>query len=297
MNAHNEQQGFTAGDIADQGARQFAAGYAAAKAEQHVIEQIAQQWDGCMYDTVGETINIGEAIRAAGKRLSSQPAAAPGIDPHALGLLEVLGAKNFAEASNIVGELLASTPAAPGIDLRQFREAVVAWSDAAYTHSEDSDHPICREADRLLALIDGSPKATTFRNYGDSEAQFIADEAHLNCPARGGSGHVEDSPKGGSEARNAVVVGLIAAAQAAWTCIGELSPTQARVEVAQMLTAAIDAAMQEPAHDAAEDRCESGSPECGPVEHWDSDGVPLCAKCFAKLQAQPVLAGDAEVQP
>jgi len=44
--------------------------------EQHVIEQIAQQWDGCMYDSVGETINIGEAIRAAGKRLSSQPAAA-----------------------------------------------------------------------------------------------------------------------------------------------------------------------------------------------------------------------------
>lgn len=44
--------------------------------EQHVIEQIAQQWDGCMYDSVGEAINIGEAIRAAGKRLSSQPAAA-----------------------------------------------------------------------------------------------------------------------------------------------------------------------------------------------------------------------------
>ncbi len=33
--------------------------------------------------------------------------AAPGIDPHALGLLEVLGAKDFAEASNIVGGLLA----------------------------------------------------------------------------------------------------------------------------------------------------------------------------------------------
>jgi len=48
--------------------------------------------------------------------------------------------------------------AAPGIDLEQFREAVVAWSDAAYTHSEDSDHPVCREADRLLALIDASPK-------------------------------------------------------------------------------------------------------------------------------------------
>ena len=33
MNAHNEQH-FTAGDMADQGARQFEAGYAAAKAEQ-----------------------------------------------------------------------------------------------------------------------------------------------------------------------------------------------------------------------------------------------------------------------
>lgn len=32
---------------------------------------------------------------------------------------------------------------------------------------------------------------------------------------------------------------LLAAAQAAWNCIAELSPTQARVEVAQMLQAAI----------------------------------------------------------
>lgn len=32
---------------------------------------------------------------------------------------------------------------------------------------------------------------------------------------------------------------LLAAAQAAWNCIAELSPTQARVEVAQMLRAAI----------------------------------------------------------
>ena len=30
---HNEQQGYTAADMADQGARQFEAGYAAAKAE------------------------------------------------------------------------------------------------------------------------------------------------------------------------------------------------------------------------------------------------------------------------
>ncbi|WP_243350837.1 hypothetical protein [Stenotrophomonas acidaminiphila] len=52
---------------------------------------------------------------------------------------------------------------------------------------------------------------------------------------------------------------------------------------------------EEPPHDATHDRCESGSPECGPVEHWDSEGVPLCAKCWDVLQAQPAMAGDAEV--
>lgn len=36
--------------------------------------------------------------------------------------------------------------------------------------------------------------------------------------------------------------GLLQAAQAAWNCIGELPPTQARVEVAQMLQAAIERA-------------------------------------------------------
>lgn len=34
--------------------------------------------------------------------------------------------------------------------------------------------------------------ATTFTNDGDSEAQFIADGERLNCPACGGSGHVDD---------------------------------------------------------------------------------------------------------
>lgn len=34
-----------------------------------VIEEIAVQWDGCTYDAPGETIDIGDAIRRAGKRL------------------------------------------------------------------------------------------------------------------------------------------------------------------------------------------------------------------------------------
>ncbi len=34
------------------------------------------------------------------------------------------------------------------------------------------------------------------------------------------------------------------------------------------------------------ERCESGDPACGPVEHHDSEGVPLCAKCWASLTAE-----------
>ncbi|WP_188240681.1 hypothetical protein [Stenotrophomonas maltophilia] len=44
----------------------------------NVIDQIAQQWDGCSYDAVGETIDVGQAIRAAGKRLLDKKAAANG---------------------------------------------------------------------------------------------------------------------------------------------------------------------------------------------------------------------------
>ena len=41
---------------------------------EQTIDQIAQQWDGCSYDAVGETIDIGEAIRAEGKRLTDSKA-------------------------------------------------------------------------------------------------------------------------------------------------------------------------------------------------------------------------------
>lgn len=32
-----------------------------------------------------------------------------------------------------------------------------------------------------------------------------------------------------------------------------------------------------------EERCESGSDACGPVERHDSEGVPLCRKCYDSL--------------
>ncbi|OWQ73824.1 hypothetical protein [Stenotrophomonas maltophilia] len=44
----------------------------------NVIDQIAQQWDGCSYDAVGETIDVGQAIRAAGKRLANTDSQAVG---------------------------------------------------------------------------------------------------------------------------------------------------------------------------------------------------------------------------
>lgn len=34
-----------------------------------VIEEIAEQWHGCMYDAPGETVDISDAIRRAGTRL------------------------------------------------------------------------------------------------------------------------------------------------------------------------------------------------------------------------------------
>ncbi len=213
------------------------------------------------------------------------------------------------------------TPAAPRIDLEQFRQAVVAWSDKAYEESHNPEHPTIQQADRLLALIDASPKGFDMlahlqrqrdfseRTFGpgtrsagivdhirkelreieaapEDLAEWIdvvilaldgawrsgADPQQIidalvakqaknesrvwpdwrTMPADQAIEHDRsaDSPKGGREARDAVVVGLIAAAQAAWTCISELSPTQARVEVAQMLTAAIDAAKPTQAGDA-----------------------------------------------
>ncbi|QRE00446.1 hypothetical protein [Burkholderia phage BCSR52] len=41
-----------------------------------IVEAIASQWDGCMFEGIGHDINIGAAIRDAWKRLSGTPAQA-----------------------------------------------------------------------------------------------------------------------------------------------------------------------------------------------------------------------------
>ena len=49
--------------------------------------------------------------------------------------------------------------------------------------------------------------------------------------------------------------------------------------IAFSLSLALEASKQ------SRERCESGQPECGPVEHHDSEGVPLCKVCWDGLLA------------
>lgn len=37
-----------------------------------MVERIAEQWDGCQHDSVGEVIDIGQAIRSAGQRFIAE---------------------------------------------------------------------------------------------------------------------------------------------------------------------------------------------------------------------------------
>lgn len=109
----------------------------------------------------------------------------------------------------------AITPAAPGIDLEQFRALACFGEEFAFSaERQPQSRVVYSQAKRLHALIDASPKGTTFPNDENSEAQFIGDGERLNCQVFGGSGHVEDSPKGGSEARDAVLTELVEAISA-----------------------------------------------------------------------------------
>lgn len=40
------------------------------------------------------------------------------------------------------------------------------------------------------------------------------------------------------------------------------------------------------------ERCESGLPDCGPVEHYDSEGVPLCTRCWNELPSESTLVSS-----
>lgn len=44
----------------------------------------------------------------------------------------------------------------------------------------------------------------------------------------------------------------------------------------------------------APETCESGDPNCGPVEHHDADGVPLCKACYEALDTTSTDPDDGE---
>lgn len=68
-------------------------------ADASVIEHIAQQWDGCKYEAPGETLDIGDAIRRAGKRLSAELAEQQGDAPDPSVIVPTLRAmvRNYSE--------------------------------------------------------------------------------------------------------------------------------------------------------------------------------------------------------
>jgi hypothetical protein len=57
------------------------------------VEQLAQQWDGCMWEGPGGDIDIGEAIRDAGRRLSGD-SVVPATQPPGATLWPVLPPMN-----------------------------------------------------------------------------------------------------------------------------------------------------------------------------------------------------------
>lgn len=125
---HKKQASYTAADMADQGAAQFRAGYAAAKAE--------------------------------------RAAAAP----------VCLACEGRPSGTNIPCAVCNSTPAAPWIDLEQFRSSVNLAREVMKIAGAKYALP---ELDRLLALIDASSKGNHF-----PDATKMAGSAVRALPAR-----------------------------------------------------------------------------------------------------------------
>lgn len=133
------EQHFTADDIADQGARQFEAGYAAAKAEQPAAAPEAVAWQ------VGDEFYPSES-------------------------LAIEAIQQWGPSGAIAIPLYAAAPvaAAPGIDLRsRVLRLADKWEKQAAEHGvrqfTGNDHLLF--ANELRVQIDASPKG------GDAEVQ------------------------------------------------------------------------------------------------------------------------------
>jgi len=89
-----------------------------------IVEQIAQQWDGCVYEGVGEDIDIGRAIRDAAKRLgAAQPAPALTEDEERELLDWVSACQSAYHIESTPGHRFGGLPGA----LEENREALVGY--------------------------------------------------------------------------------------------------------------------------------------------------------------------------
>ncbi|MHB1057291.1 MAG: hypothetical protein ACYC0F_05345 [Rhodanobacter sp.] len=61
------------------------------------------------------------------------------------------------------------------------------------------------------------------------------------------------------------------------------APAEDRAISINAIHALIATAPSQPVKAEGAQRCEGGSPECGPVEHYDNEGIPLCSKCWQTL--------------
>ncbi len=188
-----------------------------------------------------------EIERMASKPLYAAPVtAAPAVDVETLRALSDRWANDRSYTGSPVDDIRAlieqptkTTPAAPGIDLKAFREPVAFWFEHLVTHPyTETNAARLREAKRLLALIDASPKgddvADTLRllldernHRTDGDLRTLAARClHLSrgdrdlIAMRGAlieklqQRIAKDSPKGGSEARDAVLAELVEAISA-----------------------------------------------------------------------------------
>lgn len=268
---HNEQASYTATDMADQGAAQFRAGYAAAKAEQPAAAQEAvadvqtlRAVQVFIAGRFGEHDGWAKAVSRASDRAAATVTAAPADAEEDAYVIEQT-TKLLAEIAMIVNgpepagtrwsyhdlpakvRALASTPAAPGIDLtslvpaeRETPELMMAtWHEVAGWNACVAE---------IRRRIDASHKGTTLNE------QF-------------GSAEGLESPKGGSEARDAAL-----------NTLAIMFHNSEEIEGPDGMAVSIDLALWHEALEAYE------------VLIGDYDEVTLATSA----QAQ---AGDAEVQP
>lgn len=171
MNAHNEQQGYTAADMADQAAAAFERGRESVLAEQAAAAQEAVAWmthhdEPMLYPTFAEAAAYCDDGEPPIPLYAAPVAAAPvTVTRDADGEIVMVkqGVTIIASTCHAGGK----ATAAPGIDLAPFRPFIAEARNNIYAYIEtirkagrdcSAAMEKAKETERLLDLIDASPQ-------------------------------------------------------------------------------------------------------------------------------------------